>query len=127
MTKVRFSQKGHLAAARGMTEALAALGQYDLNDGLRIVAIRLAIIVGNLENKPVDISSIAVMTGIPRSTVKRLVDFLIKAQVTSVTKMGKRKIVIPNPDRTDRKEMLDSICRLILKAAETIVTAENSN
>jgi len=120
----RFRQTGHLALARTMTEAIPDLRKFDLGAGIDMIFIRLAIILGSMENRPVNISNLAELTRIPRPTLKRKVDRLAKAGLVDVRQSGKRRLIYSshNARAADREEMLNFLCYLSIKIATIVAT-----
>lgn len=88
--------KARLVVARCYLNSLYEIRGVLDGAGLDQAAIRIAIAVGDLEGKPIDISGIAGCTGIPRSTVKRRVDEL-KGQGLVRLEVGGRTIVHCEP------------------------------
>lgn len=90
-TTHRYSDEERLAFYRCLTRIFQMERQYG-GDAIDAILIR-AVAIGRLEQRPMDISSLAAYLGLPRQTVSRRVNKLIDRKVLEATREGNRTII----------------------------------
>ena len=82
-----------IAVVRGFLEILKLA--YEHTDGdLELASIIAAIRLGTLEQKPLDVSAISAVTGIPRSTVQRKIKDPRISEALLILQQGRRVLPI---------------------------------
>ena len=90
-TSERYSDEERLAFYRCLTRIFQMERQYG-GDAIDAILIR-AVAIGRLEQRPMDISSLAAYLGLPRQTVSRRVNKLIDRRVLEAQREGNRTII----------------------------------
>ena len=84
-----------LIVAKAWSENIHDLGRMVNMCEIELVIMMIAIMLGELEDRPCDISSLAHTTGVPRATVKRKVSYLVTKQLIRIERDGVRKLLRP--------------------------------
>jgi hypothetical protein len=108
-----------IVIVRGFLDVFRAAYQYtggDLELALIIAAIRLGI----LEQKPMDISAISVITGIPRSTVQRKIKNRRVPEALETLQQGRRVLPIIAAVSSGWTHLAHDLTRVFLRVGKQL-------
>jgi len=96
-----------------------------LLDGLsvapEVTLVALAVRLGWYQKRPLDVSAIATMTGLPRSTVNRHIKALEGLNRMAATRIGRRSVPLPTSmDAAEIGRFLASLEALVVSTAAVV-------